>query len=405
MSRSDEPPSSSGEHRHDHDHDHGHDHDHDHGHDHDHDHDRDEPKASPPPENFESDDAGTRALADALRSSFVIVKVAMVVMAAVFCFSGVFVVKPQEQAVIFRFGRLVGPPDKQLLGPGLHFAFPPPIDEVDKIPTTEIQTVLSTVGWYSVSREQDALGTDPPFGAELNPATEGYTLTGDGNIIHVRATLRYLIKDPRAYRFNFVDAGNIVQNILNNALFHASSRYPVDRALDVVTLKDAIYKKVSEEALALGLGIEVQPPDVRVRAPLQVKDAFQAVVTASQKKDSAINSARGYANNVLTKAMGESNTVVNLGNTDRVRLLSDLESEANQVTNLLSAYRNNGRLFYERQLADTMQRVMTNAQEKYYLPALTDGARRELRLLLSKSPQQAAPAPEPSEPGIGVGGK
>ena len=154
----------------------------------------------------------------------------------------------------------------------------------------------------------------------------------------------------------------------------------------------------------MGLGIEVQQPDVRVRAPLQLKEAFQAVVTASQKKDSAINNARGYANNILTKAMGESNTVVNAGNTDRARLLSDLESEANAVTNLLSAYHNNGRLFYERQLADTMQRVLTNAQEKFYLPAMTDGARRELRLLLSKSPQQAAPPADTSEPGIGGGG-
>ena len=391
MSPANEPPSPSGPHRHDHDHDPAHDH---------------PPGAQASvPESFEGDEAGTRALADALRSSFAIVKFAMLIMAVLFCFSGVFVVKPQEQAVVFRFGRLVGPPDHQLLGPGLHFAFPRPIDSVEKIPTTEIQTVRSTVGWYAVLPEQDALGTDPPMTFELNPATDGYTLTGDGNIIHVRATLRYLIKDPRAYKFNFVEASNIVLNLLNNSLFYASSRYSVDRAMDVAPLKDAIYNRVNDQVRSLGLGLEIQQPDVRVRAPLQVKEAFQAVVTASQKKDSNINAARGYANTIGSKAMGESNAVVNAGRADRSRLLSDLESEANAVTNLLASYQNNGRLFYERRLNETMQRVLTNAQEKYYLPEMTDGARRQLRLLLSKTPEKSSPPADASQPGGAGGGK
>jgi membrane protease subunit HflK len=349
-----------------------------------------------PPENFEGDEPGVRALGDALRSSFAIVKIAMIVMAVVFCFSGVFVVKPQQQAVVFRFGRLVGPPDHQLLGPGLHFAFPRPIDEVMKIPTTEIQTVRSTAGWYNVTPEQEAAGTEPSVNFVLDPATEGYTLTGDDNIIHIRATLRYLVKDPLAYMFNFVEASNIVQNVLNNALFYASARYPVDRVLpDVGTLKDSISSRVSQQTRALGVGIEIQQVDVQVRAPLQVKEAFQAVVTASQKKDSAVNAARGYANTVLSKAAGESNAVVSAGISDRARLLSDLESEANAVTNLAASYRDNGRLFYARHLAETMQRVLTNAQDKFYLREMTDGEHRQLRLELSKSPEKPpAPAPD-----------
>ena len=43
-------------------------------------------------------------------------------------------------------------------------------------------------------------------------------LTGDGNIIHLRATLRYRINNPINYTLNFVNASNLVQNALDSAL-------------------------------------------------------------------------------------------------------------------------------------------------------------------------------------------
>jgi membrane protease subunit HflK len=327
-------------------------------------------------------------LADALQSSFGILKVAMGVMLVVFCVSGVFMVPPQQRAVVFRFGNPVGPPDKQLLGPGLHFAFPRPIDEVLRIPTSEIQTVRSTVGWYNITPEAEAAGQDPYFNPFLNPGTDGYTLTGDANIIHVRATLRYLISDPLAYKLHFVEASNVVQNILNNAIFYASAIYPVDRAMDVVSIKDAIFTRVQSEVAAQNLGIVVQPPDVEVKPPFQVRADFQAVLKASQTKDKAINTARGYANIVLSKAIGESNQLVNLGLSDKSRLLAGLASDAKTLADLLPSFERQPRLFYERRLTETLQRVLTNAQDKYYMPDRVDGEPRQLRLLLSREPEK-----------------
>jgi hypothetical protein len=56
-----------------------------------------------------------------------------------------------------------------LLGAGLHWSFPYPIDEVVKIPITEIQKVTSTVGWYFTTPEQELSGEELPAGASLNP--------------------------------------------------------------------------------------------------------------------------------------------------------------------------------------------------------------------------------------------
>src|ERR1700744_960336 len=122
---------------HDHDHDHGHDHHHhDHG-DHDHSHDH-KPAA---PDSEPAEDAGSQALSEALKSSFVVVKAVMFVLLAVFIGSGFFNLGPQEKAIKLRFGKPVGEGVNALLGAGLHWAFSAPIDEVVRIPYSQIQQI------------------------------------------------------------------------------------------------------------------------------------------------------------------------------------------------------------------------------------------------------------------------
>src|ERR1035437_9966527 len=128
---------------------------------------------------LETQDAGSQALTEALRSSFVIVKFAMVALVFVILGAGFFTVGPQEKAVILRFGKPQGEGQKMLLGAGLHWSLPYPIDEVVRIPITEIQQVRSTVGWYATTPEMELAGTEPPAGPSLNPQIDGYVITRD----------------------------------------------------------------------------------------------------------------------------------------------------------------------------------------------------------------------------------
>ena len=133
------------------DHDHP---EHEHGHDRDHGHEHPAPAA---PEPAMVEDAGSRALAEALKSDFFIVRVVMVVLFGVFLFSGFSKSVLQERAIVLRFGAPVGGETKALLGPGLHWSLPYPIDEVVRIPYSEIQQVKSTVGWcFHHARERSA---------------------------------------------------------------------------------------------------------------------------------------------------------------------------------------------------------------------------------------------------------
>src|ERR1035437_5091022 len=162
---------------------------------------------------LETQDAGSQALAEALRSSFVIVKIALVALVVIIFAAGFFTVGPQEKALLLCFGKPQSEDQKMLLGAGLHWSLPYPIDEVVRIPITEIQKVSSTVGWYLTTPEMEIAGTEPPAGPSLNPMIDGYVVTADRNIIHTRATVSYHIDDPRTAIFNFASGTNHQLNL------------------------------------------------------------------------------------------------------------------------------------------------------------------------------------------------
>src|ERR1700684_4286773 len=113
-------------------------------------------------------------------------------MAILYVLSGITIVKPDEVAVILRWGRLVGAtPAPQEHGPGLLFAFPRPVDQVVRVQTKHVSEVrVSTLDTYDVSPDSD-YGADTGGSPTLDPLTQGYALTGDDNIVHVEMVARY----------------------------------------------------------------------------------------------------------------------------------------------------------------------------------------------------------------------
>ncbi len=346
----------------------------------------------------ETTDAGSQALSEALGSSFAIVKVVMWVLFLVFLGSGFFKVEPDQRAIILRFGKPVGTGEKALLGPGLHFGFPPPIDEVEKISITGIQKATSTVGWYYTTPEQELAGTEPPPMGSLNPAVDGYALTADGNIIHTRATLSYRIEDPVRYVFSFVNASNVVQNALDNALLYTAAHFKVDDILnrDIAGFRDAVRRRATDLIQRQDVGVVVEDiVDLRSIPPRQLKPVFDAVVTAGQNRSKVLNEARSYENQVTSKASADAESRVNLAESDRVRHVNEMASQAERFTEILPTYRTTPDLFVQAKLNETLGRVMTNVSEKIFLPERADGKTRELRLLLNREPVTPKPAANP----------
>ena len=355
----------------------------------------------PHPHAPETQDAGSQALSEALRSSFAIVKVAMAALVVVIFASGIFTVGPQEKAIILRFGKPLGEGQNMLLGAGLHWAWPQPIDEVVKIPITEIQKVSSSVGWYLTTPEMELAGMEPPAGPSLNPIIDGYVITADRNIIHTRANVSYHIDDPRTAIFNFTSGtnhefnlagiSNAVQNAANNALVATAARFNVDDILtrDIAGFQDAVRSRVTELTEQQHLGVVIDQCQVQSVAPRQLKEVFAAVTTARQNRDKLINEALGEQNRILSQAGATASAITNSAESARTRFVTGVESDAEAFTKLLPEYKKNPNLFVQLELAKTMAVVLTNVQDKIFLPQRADGKTRELRLMLNREPPQS----------------
>ena len=334
-------------------------------------------------------DAGSQALSEALHSSFKVVKFVMGLLVIVFLGSGIFIVGPQEQAIRIHLGRPVGQGREALLGPGLHWSWPYPIDEYVKVPISAIQKVTSTVGWFAVTPAQEAAGIVPEVVANtpLYPLVDGYALTADNNIIHTKATLTYHISDPIGYVFDFVNASNTVQNILDNALLATASRFKVDDILtrDVAGFQDAVKRCVLAKVEQEKWGIVVEGCQVQSRAPRQLKEAFDSVLNAELGRSKQLDAARSYQNQVTSQASADAQSRINAAQSDRTLLVNEVASQAERFNDILPKYRENPALFYQQRLNETLTRALTNVQDKIFLSD-SPGKTKEFRGLWNKPP-------------------
>jgi membrane protease subunit HflK len=331
-------------------------------------------------------DASSQALSEALRSSFFVVKIVMVLLVIVFLASGFFIVGPNERAIVLRLGKPVGAGEKALLGPGLHASWPYPIGDFQRVSITGIQRVTSRAGWYAVTPEQELAGIEPPPAPMLNPAADGYALTADGDIVHTRATLTYRISDPIRYIFNFVDASNAVLNALDDAVLYTAAHFKVDDILtrDVAGYAEAVRSRVKELVEKQNLGIQIEQCTPQSVPPRQLKEPFNSVLRAELGRNKTLDEAKSSSNQTLSKASADAAARVNKAEVDRALYVNDVASRANQFQQLLPKYRQNPKLFVEQRYTETIGRVFTNVQDKIMVPESTAGNGKEVRYLFNR---------------------
>jgi regulator of protease activity HflC (stomatin/prohibitin superfamily) len=101
-------------------------------------------------------------------------------------------------------------------------------------------------------------------------------------------------------------------------------------------------------------------------------------------RSKGLNEARSFENQVTNKAGADAESLINLAQSDRTRLVSDMAAQAERFQEILPQYQQHPALFGQQRLTETLGRVFTNAQDKIFLAESPDGNRKELRLLLNR---------------------
>lgn len=383
---------------------------------------------------------GQKSLADALRLSFLILKVIMAAVAVLFLASGFFSVEPNEQALVLIFGKVQGQGDERIKQPGYHWTFPEPISEIIRIPVKEIRSLPIDSFWYFETEQEKLAGGKKVAYGGLNPVQDGYCLTrnepitqlkgSDYNIVHSKWTVTYSIGSPVRFFENiyipsrkpgesFMEVAArtvnpLIESLTSNAIVSTMVRYSLDEALTSSTgISERVRRILQDKLDAIESGIQID--DVRINRtnwPLQVDDAFQASSQAINKSEQAIVDARAYKEKLLTDTAGPraeellaklrdetltdeqmEELIRQMGGrvqgilaeawAYRTRVEQDAKAAADYLKSLLPEYRKRPALVLQKLYQDTVEEILQKVDETMFVPPSGDRG-REIRVMINR---------------------
>ena len=259
--------------------------------------------------------------------------------------SGVFIVQEGQQAVVTSFGRY-----SQTRDAGLQLRWPYPFQAHETVAVTQLRSV--EVGRNTV--------------AQATGLRDSSMLTQDENIIDIRFTVQYRLKDARAYLFENRNPDEAVLQASESAVREVVGRSRVDLVL--YEKRDAIaadlVKSIQVQVDRLNAGIVVANVNVQnVQVPEQVQAAFNDAVKASADRDRFKNEGQAYAADVIPKAQGAAARLTEEAQGYRSRVIAQAEGDGQRFRSVLAEYQKAPQVTRDRLYIETMQSVYSNVSK------------------------------------------
>lgn len=297
--------------------------------------------------------------------------------------SGFFIVQEGQQAVVTSFGKYSHTADA-----GFQWRFPYPFQAHETVGVTQLRSV--DVGRNNV--------------VQATGLRDSSMLTEDENIVDIRFTVQYRLKDARAYLFENFRPDEAVVQAAESAVREIVGRSKVDQVL--YEQRDAIatdlMKSLQAQLDRLNTGILVANVNVQnVQVPEQVQAAFNDAVKAGADRDRFKNEGQAYASDVIPKARGTAGRLKEEAEGYRSRVVAQAEGDAQRFKSVLTEYQKAPAVTRDRLYIETMQQVYSNVTK---VMVDTRSSSNLLYLPLDKilqqqgvagtAPPAATPAPE-----------
>ena len=257
-------------------------------------------------------DPAQESLVRALRSSFNILRLIMVLLVIAYFASGIFQVQSGEQGLIVRLGRLNagGPAGKLIYPSGTHFALPDPFDEKIHLSGMSHDLKIDSFVFSSARKSEKPLAEVEGYGRSLKPGVDGAMFTGDRNLAHGRWQVTYRIGDGAQFVENVGESIDklepLLQRLAETAIIRSAGHRRVEEITrsDIANLTAEVKKRVNAELDRLGTGVVVDKVLAETIEPLPVREAFLRATQAQNEMLSEINKAQQKASETLSQAAG-----------------------------------------------------------------------------------------------------
>lgn len=260
--------------------------------------------------------------------------------------SAFYTVGETESVVVTTFGKATLVDEK-----GLHF----------KIPFVQKATkVDTTVRGIKIGYGEDSDGNT------YSVEHESIMITSDYNFIDCDFYISYQVTDPIKYLYNSDYPDMIVKNIAMSCIRSTVSAFTVDNA--ITTGKAQIQSNVKAMMIAelekQDIGITLVDASIQdVEPPTDdVIEAFTAVETAKQGKESAVNEANAYRNAKLPEAEAEADKIVQDAEAEKNARINEATGQAARFNEEYNEYVRYPLITKQRMFMETMSDVLPTLQ-------------------------------------------
>jgi len=273
----------------------------------------------------------------------------LVILIAIWVFSGLYRVLPDEQGVVLRFGKFVSTTQ-----PGLNYHIPYPVETVLTPKVTKVNRI--DVGFRSVSDTGRTSGV-------ADVSEESLMLTGDENIVNIDFSVFWVIKDAGKFLFKIQSPVVTVKAAAETAMREVIARSEIQSILtegrsSIEIETQEIIQSLLDEYES---GIQItQVQTQKADPPDEVIDAFRDVQAARADMERSKNEAEAYQNDVIPRARGDAAKILQEAEAYKKQVVALAEGEASRFLAIYNEYKLAKRVTQERMYLETMEKVLAD---------------------------------------------
>ena len=273
------------------------------------------------------------------RAKYVAIGIGILIVIAILGTGMWYQIEEQEEAVVVTLGEAKAVSEK-----GLHFKLPL-IQQVHKVNTT-IQGF--PIGYDTATNE--------------TVDDEAVMITSDYNFINADFFVEYRISDPVKYLYASDSPEDILKNIAQSCIRTVIASYDVDSVLTTgkseiqAAIKEMILDKLETQDIGLDLvNITIQDSEPPTQ---EIMQAFKAVETAKQGKDTALNNANKYRNEKLPAAKAQADEIVQDAEAKKQTRINEAEAQVARFNAMYEEYEKNPTVTKQRMFFEAMEDVL-----------------------------------------------
>jgi modulator of FtsH protease HflK len=391
-------------------------------------------------------DPANQALADALRISFMILKLVIIFVVGLFIAGGFYQVEQNQRAVELLFGRVQGVGREAIAEPGWHWVWPY-VGEVILIPApTAVQTLDVDSFWYYMTEKEKTLGKVTRVEKTLQIVRDGYSLTStrradramlrdvsdgsgldggerelsvtDYNLVHTKWRIEYYVTDPITFVRNLWDGKKqgwfvverLLRSVLSDAVINVSAHRDIDWILwqNTNQFTNDVEVRMTARLNAIDVGLTAKLILIDKSTPHQVRQAFDRATSARSTKNAMLNTAEAQANEIINEAEAQQKIIVADAKAYVKTIVNSARADAAYIDEVLGKINSKTQERFPGNIPDyqarrkqafndllnetvdqlyqeTLREVMAGADETIVLP-VTAGKPKEVRIQISRDP-------------------